>query len=241
MSSMPDDEQRRDFMRRSLTLIPAVSLGSGVTLTASAAEEPPALADYQPSFFNTDEWQFILAACDQLIPSDEHGPGALETNVPIFIDKELYGPFGHADRWYMQGPFITDGDPELGYQLPYTPRELYRHGIAAVERYCQQEHDKAFSALDAATRDDILGRLEQDKIDFAALDAAPLTAGVFFSFLWQNIREGYFADPIYGGNKHMGAWKMIGFTGARANFREWVEQHNVPYPLGPVSLSGERG
>ena len=44
---------------------------------------------------------------------------------------------------------------------------------------------------------------------------------------------------MYGGNKGMKAWIAIGFPGARASFTEWVKQHNVPYPLGPVSLLGE--
>ena len=53
-------------------------------------------------------------------------------------------------------------------------------------------------------------------------------------------KHGYLADPIYGGNKGMKAWIAIGFPGARASFTEWVKQHNVPYPLGPVSLQGAR-
>ena len=35
-------------------------------------------------------------------------------------------------------------------------------------------------------------------------------------------------------------WVAIGFPGARAAYTEWVDQHNVKYPLGPVSLSGKR-
>ncbi len=62
----------------------------------------------------------------------------------------------------------------------------------------------------------------------------------FFIHLLQNTKEGYFADPRYGGNHGMAAWVYIGFPGARANFLEWVEQDNVPYPLGPVSIAGER-
>ena len=38
----------------------------------------------------------------------------------------------------------------------------------------------------------------------------------------------------------MKAWVAIGFPGARAAFTEWVDTHNVKYPLGPVSLSGKR-
>lgn len=62
----------------------------------------------------------------------------------------------------------------------------------------------------------------------------------FFALLVQNTKEGYFADPKYGGNHQMASWVYIGFPGARANFLEWVDKDNVPYPLGPVSINGDR-
>lgn len=62
----------------------------------------------------------------------------------------------------------------------------------------------------------------------------------FFALLLQNTKEGYFADPRYGGNFGMAGWIHIGFPGARASFLEWVERDNVPYRLGPVSIAGER-
>jgi gluconate 2-dehydrogenase gamma chain len=36
----------------------------------------------------------------------------------------------------------------------------------------------------------------------------------------------------------MVSWKMIGFPGARYNYLDWIERHNEPYPLPPVSLAG---
>ena len=54
-----------------------------------------------------------------------------------------------------------------------------------------------------------------------------------------NTKEGYFADPMHGGNFGMQSWVYIGFPGARASYAEWVDQHNVKYPLGPVSIKGE--
>ena len=49
---------------------------------------------------------------------------------------------------------------------------------------------------------------------------------------------GFFADPIYGGNRDMCAWKMIGFPGARYDYRDWVGRHNERYPHPPVSIGG---
>ena len=40
------------------------------------------------------------------------------------------------------------------------------------------------------------------------------------------MQKGFFADPIYGGNRDMVAWKMIGFPGARYDYLDWVDRHN---------------
>ena len=60
----------------------------------------------------------------------------------------------------------------------------------------------------------------------------------FFELLLQNTREGFFADPVYGGNRNMVGWKMIGYPGSRYDYRDWVERHNERYPLPPVGISG---
>jgi gluconate 2-dehydrogenase gamma chain len=63
---------------------------------------------------------------------------------------------------------------------------------------------------------------------------------VFFGQLLGNCKEGYFADPLYGGNRGMLAWQWIGFPGARADFTDWLDQAGRAYPYGPVSISGAR-
>ncbi len=55
-------------------------------------------------------------------------------------------------------------------------------------------------------------------------------AAPFFETLLQDTRYGFFADPIFGGNRDMAAWKMTGFPGARYDYRDWVERHNERYP-----------
>jgi gluconate 2-dehydrogenase gamma chain len=42
---------------------------------------------------------------------------------------------------------------------------------------------------------------------------------------------------VYGGNKDMAAWRMIGFPGAYASFYELVDQHGLAYRRAPVSLA----
>jgi gluconate 2-dehydrogenase gamma chain len=230
---------RRKFLVSSLLALPALGIAVHGMSAAQVAEiAAPDLAAYHPVFFSADEWRFLLAACDRLIPADGRGPGALETNVPIFIDQQLHGEFGH--EIYLQGPFDVKAPPTLGYQLPYTPQEIYQRGIKIVDSWCQQQHQKRFGELDAAQQDAALKALQANEIDFAQFGESALKGSQFFGEMLSDSKNGYLSDPIYGGNKGMKAWIAIGFPGARASFLEWVTQHNVKYPLGPVSLTGMR-
>lgn len=204
------------------------------TLLAASAEQPgETQSRYSPRFFTKAEWDFIGAAVGRLIPADENGPGGVESGVPEFLDRQLDSPYGYGAFAYMQGPFLTDLPPQLGYQLSYAPRELYRLGIAAADTQCRRLHARSFSDLDTPQQDEYLSQLERGAVQMSGPPAR-----VFFEQLLGNVKEGYFADPIYGGNRHMGAWKMIGFPGARADFTDWINQAGKPYPYGPVSVAG---
>jgi gluconate 2-dehydrogenase gamma chain len=82
-------------------------------------------------------------------------------------------------------------------------------------------------------QDTVLGELEEGKAKLQNVDAK-----AFFKQFLLNTQEGYFADPMYGGNKDMAAWKMIGFPGARYDYRDFVDQHGKRYPLPPVAIYG---
>ena len=241
MSSSENSSSRRDFLCKIIALVPTVSIAaylpfSSIQTSSAQAQVNIPTQGYLPSYFNREEWIFLQAACARLIPNDENGPGAVELSVPEFIDREMDGPFGHAANWYMQGPFAS-ALPELGYQSPLTPRAVYRAGIAAVDAHCRRMFgNKSFSELPATEQDAVLTGLEKGALDFENVSGKS-----FFGFLLQNTKEGYLADPIHGGNKNMGSWKMIGFPGARADFIDWVGQYGAHYPLSPVGLTGRKG
>ncbi len=240
MTSKPSSPSRRDFLRQSLVTVPAVSLlgTAAIAQTQGSTAAAPAVAagpKYTPRYFTAPEWDFLQAAVDRLIPANEDGPGAVEAGVPEFLDRQMEAAYGHGGLWYMQGPFVPDAPPTLGYQLRYTPRELYRKGIAAIDDWCRKQHNQTFAALPADQRDAILHQLEKGEI---TLDDVP--TATFFAQLLTNTKEGYFADPMYGGNKQMAAWKMIGFPGARADFTDWMDQAGKVYPFGPVSIDGAK-
>jgi gluconate 2-dehydrogenase gamma chain len=225
---------RRDLL---LGASPAATLAIlGASTTDSAiAQTATTAANYVPTFFNAVEWSFINAAVGRLIPSDGPGPGGLETDVSEFIDRQMELPYGHGAYFYLQGPFQPDAAATLGYQLRYTPRELYRSGIAAANDSCRSAAGKAFVDLAPGEQDRFLSSLERNRVQLSG----PLPAA-FFAQLLENTREGYFADPLYGGNRGMVAWKWIGFPGARADFTDWIDQTGQKYPYGPVAISGAR-
>ncbi len=240
MSKNNDEREmpsRRRFLQRSLSLIPLAAAGSSLVSFSSPAAQSGSQgvsADYVPVFFNNDEWRFILAATDRLIPTDDNGPGAVSEGVPVFIDKQMELPYGHGHLWYMQAPFAS-AEPELGYQSSLVPRETYRRGIKAINGWCQAHHQKVFADLTHAQQEEILSQLETGKLTF---EEVPGT--LFFTQLLENTKEGWLADPLHGGNQTLASWKLIGFPGARADYQQVMESPNQPYPLGPVSISGKR-
>jgi gluconate 2-dehydrogenase gamma chain len=202
-----------------------------------SADAPPEITGSEYEYFTAAEAAFIEAAVARLIPDDPVGPGALQAGVPLFIDRQLKGPFGRGDHFYLGGPW-PKGTPEQGYQSRFNPAQLYRAAIEAIDKYVAANLSSAsFAKLSADDQDELLKGLEGGDVT--------LEGGVdgksYFGMLLQNTKEGYFSDPIYGGNKDMGAWKMIGFPGAHYDYLEWVEKHGelVPYP--PVGFKGRRG
>jgi len=181
-------------------------------------------------FFNAQEAAFIEAAVSRLIPNDELGPGALEAGVPNYIDKQLGGAWGAGERLYRSGPW-REGTPSQGYQLPFTPAELFRNALRAIADD-MNSNGRDFAKLDGDAQDQYLKSLEQGKSDLGGVPSK-----VFFESLLAMTLEGYFSDPVYGGNRDMASWRMIGFPGAYTNFYDLVDKHGVAYTRVPMSLA----
>jgi len=140
-------------------------------------------------------------------------------------------PYAYGALWYMQGPFVPSIE-QFGYQFHMAPRELYQSALAGVNAAVQKQAGKPFVQLNATECDAVITQLQKGTLDIGAVPSK-----VFFNQLLQNTREGYFCDPVHGGNKDMLAWKMVGFPGARADYMDWVEQYGKKYPLPPVSIA----
>ncbi|HWV23981.1 MAG TPA: gluconate 2-dehydrogenase subunit 3 family protein, partial [Thermomicrobiales bacterium] len=99
-----------------------------------------------------------------------------------------------------------------GYQSRLSPRDVYRIGIAALDRYARQRYEQLFKDLDPKDQDTIVDEMARGTIE--NFDPA-LTAQSFFQNLRQHTAEGMFSDPAYGGNRDMVGWKLVGFPGAQ--------------------------
>jgi len=184
-------------------------------------------------FFTTDEAAVVEAFAARLIPADELGPGAREAGVTTFIDRQLTGPYGGHDWLYMEGPFSKNPLPTQGLQSELTPRQQYRNGIAALEAYCKATFNRSFTQLDAAEQDRLIGGLEKGEVQLPNFSSKML-----FNAIYTNTVEGFFADPIYGGNRDMVGWKLVGFPGVRYDFRDVIDRPNQAYTLPPVGMQG---
>jgi len=171
-----------------------------------------------------------------LIPADDIGPSAGEAGVPEFIDRHMQTPYASGDIWYMQGPFV-EAAPQFGYQGRLPVRDMLRVGIKGIDAHCQKHFSgKTFAQIGHADQEALLKAAEAGKLELENISAKE-----FFTQLLNETRMGYFCDPRHGGNKNMAAWKMIGYPGMRADYTDWVEVRNQPYPLPPVDLAGKRG
>jgi gluconate 2-dehydrogenase gamma chain len=231
--------------RRSLLASTAALVFAGTSRTAAltvkerlpwgtGTARPPVPVRPGPwMFFTADEAALVEAVVGRLIPADERGPGGKDAGCAVFIDRQLAGPYGRSEGLYMSPPFML-GAQSQGYQMPDTPAARYRSGLRSLETYVAARYsNKSFHQLSTGQQDEILAGVESGAIALRDVDGPQ-----FFDLMLQNTQEGFFADPVYGGNRDMVGWKLVGFPGARYDYRDWVERHNERYPLPPVGIMG---
>jgi gluconate 2-dehydrogenase gamma chain len=221
-----DKLSRRSFFKAAGAAV-AVTTVPAQALTGGKHAAPAQPATY--TFFKPADASFIEAAVERLIPADENGPGALDAGVPNYLDKQLGGAWGAGERLYRSGPW-HQGAATQGYQLPFTPAELFQHALRGIQSDLSKRGKPAFAKMSAQDQDAYLKSLQTGNTD---LNGVP--SNVFFESLLELTIEGYFSDPVYGGNRDMVAWKMIGFPGAYATYYDLVDQYGIQYTRAPMS------
>ncbi len=238
--------QRRKFIKTGLILAGTGTAASVFKPAGAAARDnilnggklwkaketpPPTPADPTKRLYLTkQEYAQITAIFDRLIPADELTVSASDAGCVVFIDNQLAGSYGKASWRYNVGPF-ENGTTSQGNQQPYTPAQIYRIGLAEIEKDCQSQFSKSFSELTNDQQDKYLEQMEADQINYPTLSSKEL-----FSQFLSNVQEGFLADPIYGGNRNMIGWKMIGFPGARYDYRDYAPLKGTQLTIEPVSI-----
>jgi gluconate 2-dehydrogenase gamma chain len=226
---------RRDFLKGAVGTAAALTAVRSVPAEAQAAAQAatPAAPEPEPLLTLTaTEHAFIVAAVDTIIPADELSPSGSDCGVAAFIDRQLAGAYGMGARLYRQGPF-PKAKPELGYQLSLNPREFFRAGIESANAWTRKTYGKEFDRLSETDREAALKAMEEGKASFDGFGSR-----VFFDALLQITMEGFFADPIYGGNRDMAAWKMVGYPGLPATYREEIRTYfGKKYDKPPRSIA----
>jgi gluconate 2-dehydrogenase gamma chain len=199
---------------------------------AAPPSSPAAAADEPLLTLTPSEHAFVVAAVDTLIPADELSPSGSACGVDVFIDRQLASAWGGGAKMYRSGPYHK-GKPEQGYQLPLSPREFFAAGIIATNAWSRKSYGKDFDRLTEPDRVATLKAMESGKAEFHEFSAR-----AFFGQLHSLAIQGFFSDPIYGGNRNMVSWKMLGFPGLPATYANVVDAyHDKKLVMPPQSIA----
>jgi gluconate 2-dehydrogenase gamma chain len=239
---MPDDSiARRDFLKGVSAAGASVALVAVPQTTSAKAAESSATVTRQQSdppaeargwlTLTMDEVAFFSAVADSMIPADELSPSGTDCGIPVFIDRQLASAWGAGAKMYRAGPF-HDGLPEQGYQLSLTPREFFAVGVVAANDWSHRTYGKAFDRLGPAERIAALKSMEEGSAETHDIDLKE-----FFQRLLAITMEGFFSDPLYGGNRNKASWRMLGFPGLPATYADKMDEYrNKRYIAEPQSI-----
>lgn len=189
-------------------------------------------------FFSLHEALTVEAITARLLPGTPDDPGAREAGVVYYIDTLLSYSSGFGEATYRQAPFAEtytgDAPPtpdtngfevmwiaedqveRYGYQSILTPRETYRAGLASLDRYAAARFEADYVNLTEGQQDAIVSAM----LEGEATGFENPTGEAFFHVLRRHTCEGLFSDPVYGGNKQMAGWRLIGYPGAQRAYTE---------------------
>jgi gluconate 2-dehydrogenase gamma chain len=210
----------------------AAVISGALPWKSGSADPPVAVVPGGWHYFTPQEARTVEAFVDRLIPPDPETPGGKDIGCAVYIDRQLAGPQGRYEGFYMMGPF-QQGTKQQGLQSPITPAQQYRTALAAIDAACRGKYGgKSFADLSDDQKDGVIKGLEDGSLQLEGTNSQD-----FFKLILRDTQYGFLADPIYGGNKDMAAWKMIGFPGTRYDYRDWIDRHNERFPLPPIGIN----
>ena len=178
-------------------------------------------------FFTDHEWETIEAAAARIIPTD-HDPGAKEARVIVFIDRYLSGidyVYAAADgSGFLR---MSGRDATAARVSNEIFKAMYREGVNELDKLADEFGSKNFKESTAETQDRILEKLsgkpkpepirfDVHEVYYSRLQGNTDQDKTFFDTLCLHVRQGFYCDPVYGGNKDHIGWKVIGFPGPKS-------------------------
>jgi gluconate 2-dehydrogenase gamma chain len=181
----------------------------------------------EPLFFSPHEWDTVEALAARIIPTD-HDPGAKEARVIVFIDRYLSGinyVFASADG---SGFLEMDGKHAHSWRARISElQQVYRQGVIDVDSESQAIFGAPFLDLDVDSQDAVMVKISGSPKPASVNLGTTEPSTTFFQFssddglpfwpaLCLHVKQGFYADPVYGGNKDRMAWNIIGFDGPKS-------------------------
>lgn len=242
MSQSQKGVSRRQLLRGAAAAGGGIAL-AGIAVGAHADDMKMAAAPMRLRALTQDEATLLGAMADRVFPRDGDSPSATDIGVVTYLDGQLAGAWGSGERFYRQGPFVEPESSGHGYQLSLTPREVYRKVLPEIDAYARKHYGgQPFAGLTAKDQDAILTALENGKVDLG-LASTPngFTSASFFTMFLNNVTEGLFADPVYGGNRDKAGWKWIDYPGDPMaygdNYYTIFGHRDDDYEVEPQSMS----
>jgi gluconate 2-dehydrogenase gamma chain len=222
-------------------------------------ETPPAPGVLR--FFTVHEARTVEALTARILPSGPDGFGAREAGVLNYIDYLLAQEDAFGQPIYRRPPYARayegkappippaasndqpSADAQViwvkkedlrryGFQSALAPREIYRRGLAALDRCAQTTFASDFVDLPPDAQDDLVGALATD----AATGFDEPGARVFFETVEEHTIEGAFSDPQYGGNRNKIGWQAIRYPAAQRTYST-DDIKNAEFDLAPQALA----
>lgn len=166
------------------------------------------------TYFNDFQARTVEAIAERIIPGDGADAGATQAGVVYYIDRAISG-----------------FSPGL--------QRVYRLGLRELGSFCDREHSAQFVDLTVEQQDNIIRRFlgkesgggeahpaglvqpaekRPDQVDEKSGSSDGIDIELLrslFAVIREHTVEGYFCDPVYGGNRGAVGWRLVGFPGAQ--------------------------
>ena len=171
-----------------------------------------------PVWLSDHEYATLRAACAQMMPSGQGGPGADEAGVADYIDTLLGAFTFDPPRIWAGGPSSGrhGGEAKFADFIPLSPLDelAWRMRIEGSQGRPEREFNGPVDGLQTQYQ----AGLAALGADFTEVDGKEQRRRLraddeFRELLWEHCCEGMYGAPEYGGNRDGVGWAYIGVEG----------------------------